>query len=166
MPLRKPKEPKKPVRDKDRPALNKNFPHLKIKERMFANDAELKEKIEAYFLELKNNKKEVMSASGQIKEIADPLIPTVEGLSAYLGFKTVKSLWNYTNDPAYSEFHDTLEAARAKILGQKMTGLVNGKGSASGLMFDLVNNHGYKNKSEVEVESNGKMETKIVVTYE
>jgi hypothetical protein len=150
--------------DPNRSATHPDYPHLKIKERLFKSVDELREKIDKYFAELKDNKKQVMSASGQVKNIDDPLIPTIESLASYLGFKSVKSLYNYAENPDYADFHDVVAEAKAKILGLKTLGLVNGKGSSAGLIFDLVNNHGYKNKSEVESE--GKLETTIKVVYE
>lgn len=131
---------------------------------MFKNPEDLQKKVDEYFDSLKNNLKEVMSASGQIKAIADPLIPTIEDFSSFLGFKTTKGLLNYEKGEGYEEYHEIIETAKSKILGMKTIGLVNGKGSTSGLIFDLVNNHGYKNKSEVE--SDNKNETTIRVVYE
>lgn len=131
---------------------------------MFKDAEELETLINRYFREMDENTKEVMSASGAIKDIADPLTPTIESLSSYLGFKSVKTFYNYGEDESHKAFHDVIAAARAKILGKKTIALVNGKGSASGLIFDLVNNHGYKNKSEVE--SDNKNQTTIKVVYE
>jgi hypothetical protein len=150
--------------DPTRPALNPNYPHLKIKEKMFATPEELQAKVDAYFEMLRTNVKEVMSASGAIKAIADPLIPTVEDFASYLGFKTTNTLSHYEKAEGYEAFHDIIQTAKSKILGMKTIGLVNGKGSTTGIIFDLVNNHGYKNKSEVE--SDNKNETTIRVVYE
>ncbi|MEO7535859.1 MAG: terminase small subunit [Ferruginibacter sp.] len=149
--------------NKDRPALNPLYPHLKIKEKMFQTPADLKEKIDKYFGDLKLNTKEVMSASGAIKNIADPLIPTIEDFGSYLGLSK-QSLLNYTSAEGYEDYHDIMTMARDRILGMKTRGLVNGKGSTSGIIFDLVNNHGYKNKAEVE--SNNKNEHIIKVQYD
>lgn len=150
--------------DPNRPANNPKHPELKVSEKLFKNAAELQAKIDEYFLQLKENKKEVMSASGAIKPIADPLMPTVEDFVSYLGFRTRQALLNYENGEGYEEFHDVVQAAKAKILGMKSLGLVNGKGSTTGLIFDLVNNHGYKNKQEIE--SDNKNDTTIRVVYE
>jgi hypothetical protein len=158
------KELTRPNPTPDRPANNPDYPHLKVKEKAFANADELYFKIEEYFDMCAENTKEVMSASGAIKNIADPLTPTIEDISAYLGFKTVKSFYNYGTAEGYEEFHDIVADARAKILGLKSRALVNGKGSTTGLIFDLVNNHGYKNKSEVETDN--KNDTTIRVVYE
>jgi hypothetical protein len=158
------KEQTKRTPNPNRPPNNPNYPRLKVKEKMFATPEELQFKVDEYFKSLKENVKEVMSASGSIKAIADPLIPTIEDFSAYLGFKTTNTLSHYEKAEGYEAFHDIIQTAKSKILGMKTIGLVNGKGSTSGLIFDLVNNHGYKNKSEVE--SDNKNETTIRVVYE
>ena len=157
-------EMKRETPTKDRPFLNPDYPHLKIKEKSIESPELLQSRIDEYFEELKNNTKEVMSASGAIKLIADPLTPTVEHLSSWLGFKSYKTFYNYGNKEGYEEYFEVIEAAISKILGRKTLALVNGKGSTAGLIFDLVNNHGYKNKSEVE--SDNKNETTIKVVYE
>lgn len=150
--------------DQNRPANNPDFPHLKVSEKLYKSGEDLQKKVDEYFHNLKENTKEVMSASGAIKSIADPLIPTLEDFASFLGFRTVKSLQHYGSATGYEEFHDIIETARGKILGLKTIGLVNGKGSTSGLIFDLVNNHGYKNKQEIE--SDNKNDTTIRVIYE
>lgn len=150
--------------DANRPANNPDFPHLKVSEKLYKSGEQLQKKVDEYFDKMSNNTKEVMSASGAIKMIADPLIPTLEDFASYLGFRTVKSLTHYGTAEGYEEFHEIIEAARGKILGMKTIGLVNGKGSTSGLIFDLVNNHGYKNKQEIE--SDNKNDTTIRVVYE
>src|SRR6185312_2377264 len=109
--------------------------------------AEMQEKINEYFEQLKHNTKEVMSASGAVKQIADPQIPTLEDFAAYLGFNCLNSLTNYTSAEGYEDYHEMLQDARMKILVMKTKGMVNGKGSTAGIIFDLVNNHGYKNKN-------------------
>jgi hypothetical protein len=150
--------------DPNRPANNPDFPNLKVSEKLYKSGEELQKKVDEYFERLKGNTKEVMSASGAIKEIADPLIPTLEDFASFLGFRTLKSLTHYGSAEGYEEFHEIIEVARGKILGMKTIGLVNGKGSTSGLIFDLVNNHGYKNKQEIE--SDNKNDTTIRVVYE
>lgn len=147
----------------DRIALNPNYPHLKIKEKLYRSAEQLAERVDLYFDTLANTTKEVMSASGVIKNLADPQIPSLEEFAAFLGMNT-DSLRKYTKAEGYEIFHDVLDAARDKILGMKMKGLINGKGSTAGLIFDLVNNHGMKNKSEVE--SDNKTETLIRVVYD
>jgi hypothetical protein len=149
--------------DPNRPPNNPLYPNLKVKERMYKTAEEMQAKINEYFESLKAHTEEVMSASGAIKEIKRPLTPTVESLASHLGMK-MQTLLVYESAEGYEEFHDTVAFAKAKILGAKTLALVNGKGSATGLIFDLVNNHGYKNKSEVE--SKNENDTTIRVVYE
>lgn len=122
----------------------------------------MQEKIDEYFFLLSGATKEVMSASGSIKTISDPQIPTLEDFCSFLGFNSLESLMNYTRAEGYEAFHEMLRDARQKILGMKTRGLVNGKGSTAGIIFDLVNNHGYKNKSEVESDNKNLHTIKVV----
>ena len=150
--------------DPTRPANNPDYPNLKVSEKLYKSAADLQKRVDEYFEYLKNNTKEVMSASGAIKCIADPVMPTIEDFSAYLGFSTTNTLTNYEKGEGYEEYHDVIKTAKAKILGAKTLGLVNGKGSTAGLIFDLVNNHGYKNKQDIA--SDNKNDTTIRVVYE
>lgn len=104
-----------------------------------------------------------MSASGAIKEIKEPLMPTIEYLVAFLDMRR-DTLLEYEKGEGYEAYHEIVAKAKEKILGHKTLGLINGKGSARFGIFDLVNNHGYVDKQEIE--SDNKNDTTIRVVYE
>lgn len=147
--------------DPNRPALNANYPNLKVKEKKFINAEEMAEHISEFFFHCDNNMEEVMSASGAIKEIKRPLVPTVHALAAWLGV-SLECLNDYCNNEPYKEFHGLLKYVKDRILAMKTMALVNGKGSTQGLIFDLKNNHNWKDK----VETDNKNEHIIRVEYE
>lgn len=81
------------------------------------------------------------------------LFPTVEGLARTLGFWDTDSLLNYQKEQGYEDFFGTIRQAKLYIQEYKVSNLISGNGSAAGLMFDLKNNHGYKDKSQVDFAS-------------
>lgn len=138
-------------------------PNLTVKPKQYPTPQALQDKINEFFLYLSSHTKEVMSASGQIKLIADPLVPTIEYLCAYLELRK-DALRMYENAEGYEDYHDIVGIAKEKILGQKTLGLMNNKANARYGIFDLVNNHGYIDKQQVE--SDNKNETIIKVVYD
>jgi hypothetical protein len=147
--------------DPNRPANNPTYPHLKVREKTFRTPEELEEKIEDFFSFCNNFCEETMSASGAIKLIKRPLIPTVNGLAAHLKI-SVECLHDYGADERHKDYHSVVKMAKERILAYKTMGLVNGKGSTQGLIFDLKNNHGWKEK----VETDNKNEHIIKVEFE
>lgn len=146
--------------DPNRPPNNPAFPHLLRKERKFTTPEEMEEKIVSFFFHCENNYEEVMSASGVIKKLRKPLTPTVHALAAWLEIST-ETLLDYEKDKGYEDFHFIVKMAKQKILAMKTMSLVNNKGATNGLIFDLKNNHGWKEKSEID----SKNEHRIVIDF-
>jgi len=71
---------------------------------------------------------------------------TMSGLALALGIDR-KTLVNYSNKDEY--FH-TIKRARQIVEQQNEEMLVSGKGSATGIIFNMKNNFGWVDKTEVE----------------
>ena len=132
----------------DRPSNNPLYPELRVKERAYETPDDMAAKMQEYFEWCADYTEEVMSATGQIKELLRPIVPTVEQLAAYIGISR-RTLQDYAKRP---EFSYLIEQVSEFILGGKMSALINGKGSAAGLIFDLTNNYGMKNAWESKEE--------------
>ena len=73
-------------------------------------------------------------------------IPDVEGLAVYLK-TTRKTLYEYENDPEYS---NTIKTTKEKIFHRKKQAAFKGLMNPTIFIFDAKNNHGYKDKQEIE----------------
>lgn len=111
---------------------------LKMAKKKVETIEEFQAKIQAYF--------------DQQKEENRPL--TVEGLCLALGFSSRQSLLNYEGytDKNKKPFLDAIKRARLQIQQSKIEGLLSGNYSAAGAIFDLKNNHNYKDKQETTVK--------------
>ena len=87
----------------------------------------------------------------------DEICPVVSGLVFHLGFSDKKSLIDYEGykDKKDTSYLPTIKKARNFIYKSKKEWLVSGKGSAAGLKFDLINNYGYKESSNVDHTTQG-----------
>lgn len=75
--------------------------------------------------------------------------PTVSGLCLYLGID--RSTWqNYLNREANPDMAGVAEYARARIEAYLEEQLLVREKSVQGIIFNLQNNYGWKNKTEVE----------------
>ena len=72
--------------------------------------------------------------------------PTMAGLALSLGFKSTKTLKEY--EEMGEEFSDIVETARTMMEEWKNEVLLNGTCSAAGVIFDLKNNHSWKERVE------------------
>lgn len=99
---------------------------------------EFQAKIQAYFDNQKAEKR--------------PL--TIEGLCLALGFLERKSLIDYEGytDKNKKPYLHAIKKARLQIQQSKIEGLLSGDYSAAGAIFDLKNNHNYKDKQETTVK--------------
>jgi uncharacterized protein (DUF2141 family) len=73
-------------------------------------------------------------------------IPTIIGLSHYLGM-TRETLNQYSKDEIFS---DTIKQAKEKIEKYLENELFRQQGQVTGIIFNLKNNFGWKDKTEVE----------------
>jgi hypothetical protein len=78
---------------------------------------------------------------------------TFGGLALFLGYYDVHSLKK--QELRSEAFASTIKLARMLVEQQKHEHLIDGVGSTRGLIFDLINNHGWKDKSEVDVTTGG-----------
>lgn len=74
-------------------------------------------------------------------------IPTIAELVYELGFCERGALLYYEKKP---EFSSTVKRARLRIEKDRTKRLVSQGNPTAGLIFDLVNNHGYKNPQHVK----------------
>lgn len=101
----------------------------------YKNLEELSAKIDEYFIWCDENDKPY----------------TICGLNYYLGFSDRHGLDSYESKKAY---YPTIKRAKLKCEMQKNENLVAGKGSTPGIIFDLKNNFGWKEKTEQELTGN------------
>jgi len=80
-------------------------------------------------------------------------IYTIEGLCYWLDMER-QSLLNYSKD---EEFFDTIKRAKAKILARLQELASSGKHNATMAIFNLKNNYGYVDRSEVKNEHSGEI---------
>lgn len=75
--------------------------------------------------------------------------PTLAGLSYYLGFEDKQSFSQYEE---YGEgFSLTVKRARLRIEDDRWQSLIDKAAFTPGLIFDLKNNHGWKDKTEQDI---------------
>lgn len=79
---------------------------------------------------------------------------TIQGLTLALGFKTRKSLLDYEGytDDEDIPFLNTIKRAKLFVENYKVEGALSGLLNPTTVIFDLKNNSGYKDKTEVEIE--------------
>ena len=76
-------------------------------------------------------------------------IPTVTGLALALGFCDRTSLLYYENDKP--EFLITIKRAKTRIEDSLEHLLLSGRGQVAGVIFNLKNNFGWKDRQEREI---------------
>lgn len=83
---------------------------------------------------------------------------TVTGLALALELDR-KALINYGEN---EEFSNTLKKAKLKVENWLEKNLITGQGNATGIIFNLKNNYGYKDKQEIDANVN--TEIKVTLT--
>ena len=76
--------------------------------------------------------------------------PTITGLACYLD-TTRDLLIDYQNKPKFS---DTIKRAKQRIEAYNEAMLYNRKTSTAGVIFNLKNNYGWKDKAEIKTDFN------------
>lgn len=118
---------------------------------------DLQSDIDAYFEWAESNPLYVYHSSKTEKSQDGKEVPlkypidrpyTIEGLCRFLGC-TRETLINYEKEDGYEEFFSTIEEAKNKIQENKVERALIGESPQSVAIFDLKNNHGYKDRSEV-----------------
>lgn len=73
--------------------------------------------------------------------------PTVPGLCVFLGFESRQSFLDYEARPLFS---GTIKKARLKIEADRADRLISSGSPTAGVIFDLTNNHGWKNPQHIK----------------
>lgn len=100
--------------------------------RLYPDASVLAERIEAYFAELEYTTKP----------------PTIAGLCYFLGFQDKQALSEY--EGYGDEFSLPVKRARLRIESDRSERLLGKDTFTAGVIFDLKNNHGWKDKTEQE----------------
>lgn len=101
----------------------------------YKSKEELQEKINKYFEQCRKNNKPY----------------TVTGLALALDLDR-KALINYGKN---EEFSNTIKKAKAIVENYLEENLVSGQGNSTGIIFNLKNNYGWKDKQEnINIETN------------
>lgn len=109
--------------------------------------------IDLYFNVCNNNAKDIETIltdeeAAIVNQWGDPVVPTVAGLSLALGMSR-QALLDYEKK---DEFLDTVKRAKQRIeasIEQRLFG-----NSVTGVIFNLKNNFGWKDKTETEHSGN------------
>ena len=121
------------------------------KPKKYKDVAELQKVIDAYFYECDSNTvKEYSKYADSIIEVPKPIPYTIEGLAYALDI-TRATLLNYEKKEGYEEFFYTLERAKSRIQKNKLERGLMGESVASVTIFDLKNNHEYKDQSALDL---------------
>ena len=119
---------------------------------------ELQKDIDAYFIWCDNNPMKQYHNSQIDPKTKKPLVfhierpYTIEGLCVYLECDR-DTLLNYQKAPGYEEFFGAIKKAKAKIQQNKVERGLTGTAPSAVTIFDLKNNHGYKDKTETDVNA-------------
>lgn len=128
------------------------------KHKIWKTTDELQGDIDAYFEWNESNPVELVHGSQIDKKTNKPLIYTtrrpltIEGLCLRLECDR-DTLLNYQKKEGYEEYFGIIKKAKLKIQQDKVERGILGTGTASVIIFDLKNNHGYRDKVEIDHES-------------
>jgi hypothetical protein len=116
---------------------------------------ELKADIDQYFQECDSFVRTVYDKRKQeTVEVSSPIPYTIEGLADTLDCDR-DTLLNYEKKKGYEEFFGTIKRAKLKIQRNKVERGLMGIAPAATTIFDLKNNHGYKDESKFDHTSGG-----------
>ena len=107
-------------------------PNLGGRPRVYTDPEVFAARVQAYFDSLEENNKR----------------PTFAGISYFLGFEDRESFTNYANLDGFSR---TVKQARLLIEDDRWQSLIDKNAFTPGLIFDLKNNHGWKDKTEQDI---------------
>ena len=126
-------------------------------EKRWASPDELQSAIDVYFNECDNRVVQVYSKSAQeLVSMSSPMPYTIEGLCDVLVCER-QTLLNYQKKEGYEEYFDTIKKAKIKIQRNKVERGLIGESNPAVSIFDLKNNHGYKDKTEVDSNNRKKI---------
>jgi hypothetical protein len=110
---------------------------------------ELQKAIDQYFQDCDDRKKKIATKEGAVIEIDHPRPYTIEGLCEVLDCDR-NTLLNYEKQQGYEPYFRTIKNAKNKIALNKVERGLSGDSNSAVTIFDLKNNHGYKDKTEVD----------------
>lgn len=120
------------------------------KHKLWESPSDLQSDIDSYFSLCDEREVEVYSKSAQdVIKIKKPIPYTIEGLCDTLECER-ETLLNYEKKEGYEEFFSTIKKAKLKIQRNKLERGLCGESNPAVTIFDLKNNHGYKDKTETE----------------
>lgn len=105
--------------------------------RLYDDPDVFSDKVDAYFAHVESSDKR----------------PTMAGLSYYLGFEDRDTFSAYAEYG--DEFSRTVKRAKLRIEDDRWQSLIDKAAFTPGLIFDLKNNHGWKDKTEQDVNLTG-----------
>jgi hypothetical protein len=116
---------------------------------------ELQKKIDAYFYDCDNRMSQVYDKkSGSILEFKNPIPYTIEGLCEALEMDR-DTLLNYGKKEGYEDYFGTIKRAKLKVQRNKLERGLEGLSNPTLTIFDLKNNHGYRDESQVDHTNDG-----------
>ena len=119
----------------------------------FQTVKEMQDKIDEYFDNCDNRIQSVYSkAQDAVIEIINPEPYTIEGLALSLEVDR-ETLLNYEKREGYEKYFGTVKRAKLKVQQSVVIHSFEGK-NAAGSIFNLKNNFGYKDKTEVDLTTN------------
>ena len=127
--------------------------HAGGRPRKFKTVEEMETAIEAYFLKCDARMKTVVTGPPTNRRIERAALPepyTIQGLAVALDLTTA-GLLEYEG---YPEFFATVKRAKATIEANKVLHMLDGDGFGAGYIFDLKHNHGWTDKSQLDVRGN------------
>jgi hypothetical protein len=101
--------------------------------RLYQDHKVFAEKVDAYFAHLEDTGKR----------------PTLAGISYYLGFEDRETFSSYASEG--DDFARTIKRAKMRMEDDRWQSLIDKNTFTPGLIFDLKNNHGWKDKTEQEL---------------
>lgn len=117
--------------------------------RKFTSVEQMQTAIDAYFALCDIRTRQVVTGSPNNRRVETVMCPTpytIQGLTVALGL-TRDTLCEYESRP---EFSDTVKDAKSKCEANKVLHMLDGDGYGPGYIFDLKNNHGWKDQQQIE----------------
>ena len=110
---------------------------------------EIEDRWEAYKRKCANHMVEEVSA-GKVLSVNKPEVPTIGEFCHDFLKMTERALLNYETAEGYEIYFPTIKKIKDEVYCKKKHALANGKGSTTGLIFDLKVNYGWTEKQIIE----------------
>lgn len=128
----------------------------------FQSVEELQKKINEYFERCDKNTKQFVTKDGELIEVPDPIPYTISGLAYHLDTSR-RTLIDY--EERDDEYSHTIRKAKDRCEAFAEESLWKPK-IATGIIFNLQNNYGWKQKQEIDNNLSGSVETKVLIPEE